>query len=157
MLPEIREVFAALQAYVAAVRQGSMINQSAPLAVPEVGSRASSGRAWQFWLARRSHGRDRPTGRQATASRARASGLQSRRFPAIGPSGKAGRPSFDLGPCQCLLPTFISSAIRDCGRSSSCLFKARASAASLSVCLPVSVCLCVSALSYLLSIRYLLS
>ena len=37
-----------------------------PLAVRESRSRASSGHAWQLWLARRSHGRDRPTGRPAT-------------------------------------------------------------------------------------------
>ena len=48
-----------------------------PLAVPEFGSRASSGRAWQLWLARRPHGRDRPAGRPTTASGARASRLQS--------------------------------------------------------------------------------
>ena len=54
--------------------------QSATLAVPEVGSRASSGRAWQLWPARRSQGRDRPTGRPATASGVRASRLRSRRF-----------------------------------------------------------------------------
>ena len=37
-----------------------------PLGSPQLGSRASSGCAWQLWLARRSHGRDRPTGRPAT-------------------------------------------------------------------------------------------
>ena len=57
--------------------------QTAPLAVPEVAPRrnASSGRAWQLWLAQRSHGRDRPTGRPAAASGVRASRLQNRRFP----------------------------------------------------------------------------
>ena len=81
MLPEIREVFAALQAYVAAVRQGSMINQSAPLAVPEVGSRASSGRAWRLRAARHYQGRGRPAVCPATASGARACRLQSRPWP----------------------------------------------------------------------------
>ena len=54
--------------------------QRAPLAGPEVGPRATLGRAWQLWLVRRSHGRDRPTGRPATASGARASRLRSRPF-----------------------------------------------------------------------------
>ena len=49
--------------------------QGAPLAVPQLGSCASSGRAWQLWLAWRSHGRDRPAGRPLTASSARASRL----------------------------------------------------------------------------------
>ena len=49
----------------------------APLAVPEVGPRASPGHAWQLWLARRSQGRGWPTGRPATASGARASRLHS--------------------------------------------------------------------------------
>ena len=49
--------------------QGSMVK------VPEVGSCAS---ARQLWLARRSQGRDRPTGPQATASGARASRLPSK-------------------------------------------------------------------------------
>ena len=57
--------------------------QSAPLAVPQLGFCASSGRAWQLWLAQRSHGRDRSTGRSATASGALASRLQSRRFPCL--------------------------------------------------------------------------
>ena len=57
--------------------------QTAPLAVPQLGFCASSGRAWQLWLARRSHGRDRPTGRPAAASGARASRLLSRRFPRL--------------------------------------------------------------------------
>ena len=52
--------------------------QRTPLAVPQLGSCASSGRAWQLWLARRSQGA--PTGRPATASGARASRLQSCRF-----------------------------------------------------------------------------
>ena len=43
-------------------------SKSPPSAVPEVSSCASSGRAWQLWLARRSQGRDRPTERPATAS-----------------------------------------------------------------------------------------
>ena len=59
--------------------------QSAPLAMPEVGFRASSGRAWQLWPARRSQGRDRPTGRPATASGVRASRLRSRRFHRLRP------------------------------------------------------------------------
>ena len=53
------------------------------LAVPEVGSRASSGRAWQLWQAQRAHGRDRFTGRPASASDAPASRLQSCRFPRL--------------------------------------------------------------------------
>ena len=59
--------------------------QSAPLAVPEVllGSRASSGRAWQLWLARCSQGRGRSTGLPATTSGARASRLQSRPVPRL--------------------------------------------------------------------------
>ena len=56
-----------------------------PWAVPEVGSRASSGRAWQLWLARRSQGRDRPTGRPATASGVAASKVAD--FPAFGHVG----------------------------------------------------------------------
>eukprot|EP00964_Phaeocystis_antarctica_P082710 scaffold51927_cov48-Phaeocystis_antarctica.AAC.4 len=39
---------------------------------------ASSGRAWQLWLARRSQARGQPTGRPVTASGARASRLRSR-------------------------------------------------------------------------------
>ena len=39
-----------------------------------------------LWLVRRSQGRDRPTGRPATASRARASRLPSRPLPRLGPS-----------------------------------------------------------------------
>ena len=54
--------------------------QSAVWAVPQLGSCASSGRVWQLWLARRSHGRDGPTGRPATASGARASRLQTANF-----------------------------------------------------------------------------
>ena len=51
-----------------------------PLGTAQLGSCASSGRAWQLWLARRSQGRDQPTRCPATASGARASHLQSRRF-----------------------------------------------------------------------------
>ena len=47
-------------------------------AVPELGSCASSGRAWRLWAARHPHGGPVP-GRPATASGARASRLQSRR------------------------------------------------------------------------------
>ena len=54
-------------------------DQSGPLAVPQLGSCASSGRTWRPWAARHSHGRGQPTGRPATASAARASRLQSRR------------------------------------------------------------------------------
>ena len=54
--------------------------QSAALAAPQLGSCASSGRVWQLWLARRSHGRDGPAGRPATASGARASRLQTANF-----------------------------------------------------------------------------
>ena len=46
---------------------------------------AFPGRAWQLRLAQRSLGRGRPTGRPATASGARASRLQSRRFPRLRP------------------------------------------------------------------------
>ena len=52
--------------------------QSAPLAVPQLGSCASSGRAWWLWAARHSQGRGRATERSATALCARASCLQSR-------------------------------------------------------------------------------
>ena len=51
--------------------------QSAPLAGPQRGSCASSGRAWGLWVA---SNRSKPTGRPLTASGARASRLQSRRF-----------------------------------------------------------------------------
>ena len=51
-----------------------------PLAVPEVGSCAFTGRAWRLWAAWHSQGRGQPTGRSATASGARASRLRSRRF-----------------------------------------------------------------------------
>ena len=54
------------------------------LAVPQLGSCASSGRAWQPWADRHSQGRDRPTERPATASGAQASHLQSRRFHRLG-------------------------------------------------------------------------
>ena len=59
--------------------------QCAPLAVPEVGYRASSGRTWQLWLAQLSHEKDWPTGHPAAASGARASRLQSRPSPRICP------------------------------------------------------------------------
>ena len=42
---------------------------------PQLGSCASSGRAWRLWAARRSQGRGRPTGRPAAASGPRASRL----------------------------------------------------------------------------------
>ena len=61
---------------------GAMV-EVPPLAVPEVGSRASSGHAWQLWLARRSQGSFRATGPPASASGAQASRLQSRRFPRL--------------------------------------------------------------------------
>ena len=48
----------------------SHLGQSGPLAVPEVGSCASSGRAWWLWASQRS----------CATSSARASRLQSRRF-----------------------------------------------------------------------------
>ena len=51
-----------------------------PLAAPQLGSCASSGRAWRLWAARQLPGRGRPTARPATASAARASHLQSRPF-----------------------------------------------------------------------------
>eukprot|EP00964_Phaeocystis_antarctica_P063977 scaffold38432_cov52-Phaeocystis_antarctica.AAC.1 len=51
-----------------------------PLAVPQLGFYASSGRAWWLWAAFTLRGRRRSTGRPAAASGARASRLQSRRF-----------------------------------------------------------------------------
>ena len=63
-----------------AERAVQQYGQSAPLAVLQLGSCASSGRAWRLWAARRSQARGRPSGRPATASSARASRLQSRRF-----------------------------------------------------------------------------
>ena len=56
-----------------------------PWQCPEVGSCAFLGRPWQLWLARRSQGRDRPTGRPATASSARVSRPQSRPFSRLQP------------------------------------------------------------------------
>ena len=53
--------------------------QSVALAAPQLGSCASPWHLWQIWLARRG----RPTGRPATASGARASRAQSRRFPRL--------------------------------------------------------------------------
>ena len=55
--------------------------QCAPLAAPQLGSCASSGRAWRLWAMRPLRGRSRLTGRPDTASSARASRLQRRRFP----------------------------------------------------------------------------
>ena len=40
-------------------------------AVPQLAPCASSGRSWQLWLARRSQGRDRPTGRPTRAAQGR--------------------------------------------------------------------------------------
>ena len=60
MLPEIREVFAALQAYVAAVRQGGMVKVP-PMACPRSAPAPPQG-APELWLARRSHGRRGETG-----------------------------------------------------------------------------------------------
>ena len=51
-----------------------------PLAAPQLGSCASSARAWRLCAARHSQGRGQATGRAATASGARASRLQSRRL-----------------------------------------------------------------------------
>jgi hypothetical protein len=39
--------------------------------VPQLAPCASSGRSWQLWLARRSQGRDRPTGRPTRAAQGR--------------------------------------------------------------------------------------
>ena len=55
-------------------------DQSAPLAAPQLGSCASSGRAWRPRAARHSQGEAERTGRQATAFGARTSRLQSRQF-----------------------------------------------------------------------------
>ena len=61
--------------------QSSRLKVPPPLAAPQLGSCASSGRAWRLWAARPSQERARPTGRPATASAgARASRLQSRPF-----------------------------------------------------------------------------
>ena len=60
--------------------------QSAAWAVPQLGSCASSGRAWRLWAARHSQGRGRATGRAATASAARGSRPQSRRCHRPSPS-----------------------------------------------------------------------
>ena len=54
--------------------------QSAPLAAPQLGYCASSGRAWRLWSAQHTPGRNRSTRRPATAPGARASRLQGRRF-----------------------------------------------------------------------------
>ena len=55
-----------------------------PLAAPQRGSCASSRRAWRLCLGSSAlPGNGRPTGRPAIASGARASRLQSRRFPAL--------------------------------------------------------------------------
>eukprot|EP00964_Phaeocystis_antarctica_P141067 scaffold106056_cov33-Phaeocystis_antarctica.AAC.2 len=49
-------------------KSGSTVKVPHPLAGPEFGSRASSGRAWRLWLAWHSHERGRPNDRPATAS-----------------------------------------------------------------------------------------
>jgi chromosome segregation ATPase len=54
--------------------------QSGPLAGPQLGSCAASGRAWQLWAACAPRGRGQPTGCPAVVSAVRASRLQSRRF-----------------------------------------------------------------------------
>ena len=54
--------------------------QSAVLAAPQLGSCASSGRAWWLWAARYSQKKSQTTGCPATALDVRASRLQSRRF-----------------------------------------------------------------------------
>ena len=54
--------------------------QRAPLAVAQLGSCTSSGRAWRLWAAQHSQGAAPAYGRPATATVARASDLQSRRF-----------------------------------------------------------------------------
>ena len=58
---------------------GSAARSSARLAVPELGTCASSRRAWRPLAAQHSQGRARPTGRPPTVSSARASRLQCRR------------------------------------------------------------------------------
>ena len=68
-----------MRAQAKAAGRGSIVKAPA-LAAPQLGSCASSGRAWQPWLAQRSKGRGRSTGRPATASGARACRLQSRPF-----------------------------------------------------------------------------
>ena len=62
-------------------RQNSRAKAASPSQCPST----SSGRAWQLWLARRSQGRDRPTGRPATASGVAASKVAD--FPAFGHVG----------------------------------------------------------------------
>ena len=66
--------------------------QRGPLAVPQLGSCCSSGRAWRLREARHAQKQtdplgDRPTGRPATAFGARASRLRSRRFRCLDHSG----------------------------------------------------------------------
>ena len=60
--------------------------QRAPLAVAQLGSCTSSGRAWRLWAAQHSQGAAPAYGRPATATVARASDLQSRRFHCLWPS-----------------------------------------------------------------------
>jgi hypothetical protein len=78
-------------------RRGAKVGRAAwlkctPGSAPrQSGPRASSGRStWRLWLARRSHGRGRSTGRLAIASGIRASRPQSRPFPLFGPAGRGG-------------------------------------------------------------------
>ena len=61
-------------------RSARQHGQSARLKVPKVGCRASSGRAWRLWAARDTQGERLGHWHPATASSARASRLQSRRF-----------------------------------------------------------------------------
>ena len=82
-LPELRpeqldEAAANPEVLHAVLRNG--VVKVPPSAVPEMGSCASSGRAWRLWAARHSQGEAPATERPATASGARASRLQSRRF-----------------------------------------------------------------------------
>ena len=53
----------------------------APLAAPQLGSCASSGRAWRLWATRNSQGEARPNGRPVIASGARTSRLQAAESP----------------------------------------------------------------------------
>ena len=67
-------------------RSAARPNMMTPLAAPQLGACASSRRAWRLRAARHSQGEARPTACPATASGARASHVQSRRFHRLCPS-----------------------------------------------------------------------
>ena len=56
------------------------MHNTPPLAMPELGSCASTGRAWRLWAASHSQAERLTSARPATASDARVSRLQSRQF-----------------------------------------------------------------------------